>query len=530
VNRRPSTLSADGMVSSSHPAASTVGARVLADGGNAIDATLAMAAMTWLTLPGQCGIGGDAFAVVREPDGSVWTIGGSGFGPDGGDVDFYTERGLRSIPLDGALAVAVPGAPAALGALHAGGATRSLTDLWAPAVRAAEKGLPCSAKTRDDVREAQTAIAADPGLRAVYLPGGRLPQVGELLPQRDLARSIRALARDVHGFYTGSFARQAVEALRAGGAPFGGDEWAAGADVRPEAAISGNYAGAVVHQTPLPTPGWMVLQQAALNDGVVGFSPWLTAPAVDRMARAARLAFEDRFATCGAGNDGWRDVLQPAAIGEARDRLDGRRASSGAFSVSAGDTTSTVAVDSDGRAVSFIHSLAFTFGAKMTVPGTGVVLNNRYGRGSYLIPGHPNAAAPRRKPLHTLNAWVITDTSGNLLHVGNTPGGDGQVQWNMQLISHLLDHGLDPAEAVAAPRFTVFPGSDADVVGRPAELRCESRIPEEVRTELERLGHDVALQGPWAAGGSAQIITLDAARGLLSGAADPRQEGIALGV
>ncbi|WP_205627401.1 gamma-glutamyltransferase, partial [Rhodococcus opacus] len=139
MNPRPSTLSADGMVSSSHPAASTVGARVLADGGNAIDATLAMAAMTWLTLPGQCGIGGDAFAVVREPDGSVWTVGGSGFGPDGGDVDFYTERGLRSIPLDGALAVAVPGAPAALGALHAGGATRSLTDLWAPAVRAAEK-------------------------------------------------------------------------------------------------------------------------------------------------------------------------------------------------------------------------------------------------------------------------------------------------------------------------------------------------------------------------------------------------------
>ncbi|MFZ2173216.1 MAG: gamma-glutamyltransferase [Rhodococcus sp. (in: high G+C Gram-positive bacteria)] len=530
MSQRPPTLSVEGMVSSSHPAASTVGARVLADGGNAIDATLAMAAMTWLTLPGQCGIGGDAFAVVREPDGSVWTVGGSGFGPDGADIGFYTERGMRSIPLDGALAVAVPGAPAALGALHVGGASRALDDLWAPAMRAAERGLPCSAKTRRDVREAEMAVAADAGLSSVYLPDGRLPQIGELLPQRELAATIRELARDPRGFYTGSLAQRAVEALRCGGAPFSGDEWAAGAEVQEEAAISGRYAGAVLHQTPLPTPGWMVLQQAALCNGVVGFSPWLSAPAIDRMASAARMAFEDRLAICGTDNDAWNTLLESEAVAAARQRLDRKVAPTGSFDVSAGDTTSTVAVDSEGRAVSFIHSLAFTFGAKMTVPGTGVVLNNRWGRGAYLIPGHPNAAAPRRKPLHTLNAWVVTDTVGNLLHVGNTPGGDGQVQWNMQLISHLLDHGLDPAEAVAAPRFTVFPGSDANVVGQPAELRCESRLPEEVRAELEKLGHDITLQEPWGADGSAQIISVDNARGLLAGAADPRQEGIALGV
>ncbi|WP_072687170.1 gamma-glutamyltransferase family protein [Rhodococcus marinonascens] len=530
MNQRPVTLSVDGMVSSSHPATSTVGARVLTDGGNAIDATLAMASMGWLTLPGRCGIGADAFAVVREPDGSVWTVSGSGFGPDGGDMGFFADRGIRSIPLDGALAVTVPGAPAALGALHAGGASRPLIDLWAPAIRVAERGLPCSASTRADIREAERAISADAELGAAYLPGGRLPQVGQLLPLRELAESIRALARDPLSFYSGSFAERAVDALCAGGAPFSGDEWAAGAQVQPEAAISGHYAGAVIHQTPLPAPGWMVLQQAALCDGVVGASPWLTAPAIDRMACAARLAFEDRFATCGTSNDAWKKVLEPAAIKAARNTLDGRVASTGTFGVSDGDTTSTVAVDSEGRAVSFIHSLAFTFGSKMTVPGTGVVLNNRFGRGAYLIPGHPNSVAPRRKPLNTLNAWVITDMSGNLLHVGNTPGGDGQAQWNMQLISHLLDHGLDPAEAVAAPRFTVFPGSDANVVGSPAELRCESRIPERVRGELRTLGHDIAVQGAWEAGGSAQIISVDNARGVLSGAADPRQEGIALGV
>ena len=270
---RPAALSVGGMVSSSHPAASFAGARVLADGGNAIDATLAMAAVTWLTLPGQCGIGGDAFAVVREPDGRVWTINGSGFGPDGGTAQFYRDKSLSSIPLAGALAVAVPGAPAALNALHTHGATIALAELWEPAARLAENGLPCSAKTASDVHEALTPVRADPGLAAVFAPDSAAPRVGTLLRQPDLARSIRLLGRDPGGFYVGELAERGVAALRAGGAPFSGEEWAAGATVEPEPAITGRYAGALVHQTPLPTPGWMVLHQAALCDGVVGSFP-----------------------------------------------------------------------------------------------------------------------------------------------------------------------------------------------------------------------------------------------------------------
>ena len=119
-----------------------------------------MAAVTWLTLPGQCGIGGDAFVIVREPDGEVWTLNGSGYGPDGGTAAFYREQGLRAIPLDGPLAVAVPGAPAVYAAMHARGATRGLDELWAPAARLAEAGLPCSAKTAADVRR---GVARHPG-------------------------------------------------------------------------------------------------------------------------------------------------------------------------------------------------------------------------------------------------------------------------------------------------------------------------------------------------------------------------------
>ncbi|MFF0729659.1 gamma-glutamyltransferase family protein [Streptomyces sp. NPDC004134] len=527
---RTPVLAAGGMAASAHPAVTFAGAAVLRDGGNAVDAALAMAAMSWVALPGQCGVGGDAFAVVREPDGRVWTVSGSGYGPDGGDLDFYAAQGHDAVPLSGPLSVAVPGAPAALAALHAAGASRELAALWGPAARAAEGGQPCTAKTRGDIAEVQELLAADPDALRNLLPAGRPPAVGHRLAQPDLAATIRTLAADPAAFYTGAFAERAVAALRAAGAPFSGEEWALCGDVAPQPAIGTAYRGRTVHQTPLPTPGWMALQQLALCDGTLGALAPLGADAVHLLASAARLSFADRVERCASDTEAWRETLTPAAVAAARERLARGEAPPGAAGPADGDTTSMVAVDAEGRAVSYIHSLAFTFGSKVTVPGTGVLLNNRLGRGAYLIPGHPNAVRPRRRPLHTLNAWIVTDTAGGLEHVGNTPGGDGQVQWNTQLISHLLDHGMDPQAAVEAPRFFIHPGSDADVLGQPEELRCESRLGAGVLAGLRERGHAVTDAGPWGGGGSAMVITADRERGCLLGGADPRQDGVALGV
>ncbi|MET0524817.1 MAG: gamma-glutamyltransferase [Nocardioides sp.] len=525
---RTEALGSRAAVSSSHPAISLAGARVLADGGNAIDATLAMAATAWLVLPGQCGIGGDAFAIVREPDGRVWTVNGSGYGPDGGELGFYRERGFEALPLTGPLAVAVPGAPAALATLHEG-ATRSLADLWAPAVREARTGVPCTAKTRSDVAEYAVELAVDPGAAGVFLPHGGLPPVGARLSHPDLADQMERLAADPRAFYQGELAERAVAFLRAGGAPFSGDEWAAAAEAPAQPAISGRYGQAVVHQTPMPSAGWMVLQQAAICDGIVGGHEQLDVDGVHWMASAARQAFADRFASCGSDTDAWAATLTPDAVTAARTAIEAAAPAPSGLAVG-GDTTSTVCVDSEGRAVSFIHSLAFTFGARVTVPGTGVLLNNRLGRGAYLIEGHPNAVRPRRKPLHTLNAWVADHPRRGLLHAGNCPGGDGQVQWNVQVLSHLLDHGDDPQRAVSLPRFTVFPGSDADVVGKPSELRCEEGISEATLTGLTERGHRARRVPPQTGGpgGSALAISLDHDRGVLRAGADPRMEGVPL--
>lgn len=526
---RAPALSAEAMVVANHHAVSSAGFTVLRAGGNAIDATLAMAAISWLVLPGQCGVGGDAFAVVREPDGRVWTVGGSGYGPDGATPNFYREQAFAAIPLSGPLAVAAPGAIAAIAAMHGRGATLSLEQLWAPAITAAGRGIACTAKTRADILDHEPQLRVDDGTASMFLRNGRAPEIGQRLTYPDLAGSMRTLAHEPSSLYTGTLAEQAVAALVASGAPFSGEEWAATGQALVGPAITGRYGSLAVHVTPPPSPGWMLLQQAALCEGALAGMPWLDAEAVNLLACAARQAFRDRWELCGSDTEAWRALLQPAAIASTRAQL--TRPELSAFDAAAdGDTTSTVVVDHDGRAVSFIQSLALTFGAHVTVPGTGIVLNNRLGRGSYLADGHPNEVRPRRRPLHTLNAWLATDDRNRLVHIGNTPGGDGQVQWNMQVLSHLVDHGLDPQEAVSAPRFSVYPGSDANTIGEPDELICESRLSAEVVATLASRGHRIRSVGPWQGGGGALAVSIDHRLGYLSGGADPRQEGVALGV
>jgi gamma-glutamyltranspeptidase/glutathione hydrolase len=377
-----------------------------------------------------------------------------------------------------------------------------------------------------DIANYQEGLRRDPAASHVFLVNGQVPNIGHRLVQGDLAVSLERLANDPTDIYQGEIAEHCLRALRADGAPFSGDEWRQQA--APVAtALEGHYRGKRLIQTCLPSPGYMHLQQAALLDGRLTDLPWLGSDAVHLFARAAQRSFADRFNLVGSDGDGWTRTLDPAKIAIDKHELDDDRSSIPAPGSTVGDTTSMVCVDAAGDAVSLIQSLAFGFGSLTMVPGTGIMLNNRLGRGSYLLPGHPNALKPRRKPMHTLNAWMIADDDGQLVAAGGTPGGDGQVQWNMQLVSHLLDHSLDPQDAVEAPRITVSPGSDADVIGSPAELVCESRLGEDVVSSLRERGYLVRTVGAWEGGGSAQLIVrLDS--GCLTAGSDPRREGCAL--
>ncbi|HET6168289.1 MAG TPA: gamma-glutamyltransferase, partial [Marmoricola sp.] len=339
--RPTAALGTSGAVTSSHPAVSAIGARVLADGGNAFDATLAMAALSWLVLPGQCGIGGDAFVLVHEAGGAVWSASGSGFGPDGGTPDFYRDRGLSTLPLEGALAVAVPGAAGVVDLLHRR-ATRSLDELWAPAIRAATGGVPCTPKTLADVTQHADALAADPDAASVFLPGGVLPRIGDLIRQPALAETLSRLGHDLAAFHDGWFADRALAHLQHSGAPFSGEEWALAGEVPTEAAITTTYGGHELHETPLPSPGWMVLHQARLLDGELAGREQLDAESIHWFAEAARASFRHRFEHGSSDTDGWRDALGEESVSRTRQDIRAHAASPASGVVPVGDTTSSV--------------------------------------------------------------------------------------------------------------------------------------------------------------------------------------------
>ena len=519
-----------GMVASAHPLASLAGARALSGGGNAFDAALAMAGATAVALPAMCGVGGDAFAVAYHAGRHEWmAYMGSGVGPDGADVAFFRERGMRALPIDGPLSVAVPGAVDCWARLQAGGATRPLAELWAMAVEAARNGIVVGERMHAEAREEAAKLRRNDEAARLFLPGGVPLQVGSVLRQPQLASTLECIAADPRAFYEGELAQRCVSALRAGGAPFSGDEWAAHRTaVAPP--LRGTYRGMTLHTTLPPSPGYMVVQQGAMLDGLLAERAWLGADAVHLMASAARRAFDDRWQHAGAEDDAWRDLLTPESIDAARASIvEGLVPAAAPRRALDGDTTCFVAADADGNAVAMIQSVAFAWGSGVVVPGTGVVLNNRAGRGFYLSDSHPNGVRPRARPMHTLNCWVLAGNDGRPLVIGGTPGGDGQVQWNVQIVSHLLDHGLDVQQAVEAPRFTVWPGSDADVVGQPPELRCESRLGAATLDELQRRGHPVRRLGGWDGGGGAQLIAVDTGQGTLRGGSDPRVDGCALG-
>jgi gamma-glutamyltranspeptidase/glutathione hydrolase len=517
------------MVASSHRLVSEIGARVLADGGTAGDAALAMAAACFVTLPAMCGVGGDAFCVWYDAGSERYgAVQGSGVGPDGADAEYFASRGLQAVPETGPLSVSVPGGLAAIETLHRQLATRSLADLWQPAADLARDGVAVTARLRGDIEAAVDKLAANEAARAIFLPGGDVPALGAVLRQPDLATTIERLADSPGDLYHGDIARRCLETLRAAGAPYSGREWEETA-APVTATVTGTYRGHVVHESPLPSQGYMLLQQAAVLDGVMADLPWLSGQALAWFAGAAAVAFDDRRRLVGSDSDAWRELLRPDAVSRARSAIAAGSPLAAAGGGDAGDTTSLVAVDSAGNAVSFIHSLAYTFGSGFAVPGTGVVLNDRLGRGAYLDPHHPNGVRPGRRPMHTLNAWIVAGPTGRPVLVGGTPGGDGQVQWNMQVLSHLLDHHIGPQRAVEAPRLTVFPGSDAGSIGSALEVRAEARFSQDALEDLRVRGLPVSLQGPWHGGGSAQVVEIDPVTGERRGGSDPRYDGIAIG-
>lgn len=179
--------------------------------------------------------------------------------------------------------------------------------------------------------------------------------------------------------------------------------------------------------------------------------------------------------------------------------------------------------------VSLIQSVSAAFGSGIVAGDTGVVMNNRAGRGFTLDQSHPNVYEPGKRSMHTLNAYLISNGQGVPVLVGGTPGGDGQPQWNMQAIAGLIDAGYDVQTAIEQPRWTSWPGTDPSTIDNPFELRMEAQTDASIRADLSARGHKVVEQPAFNGGGAAQIIARDPETGVMIGGSDARVEGMALG-
>lgn len=534
---RPDAFGFNGMVASAHPLAASIGVDVLRRGGNAVDAALAVAAAEGVLLPMSCGIGGDAFVIVHDARrGETVAYNGSGVAGARATRERYAEQGLTRMPLEGVHAVGVPGAVSVYEAVWKSHATWSWADLWAPAIRLAEDGVAITDTVSKHIAGRAEVLARYQHSADQFLPGGSAPASGVRWSAPSLAGSLRAVAEGgAETFYRGPLAERILAFLTSQDGPFVADDFARQQAVVYEP-LRTDYRDVTVCQTAPPSQGFLMLEQLNLLEGfdLASLDPF----GPDRLhllIEAKKLAFADRNRH--AGDPDFVDwplqrLISKEHAAARRREIDPRRARTpnGVLAGERGGDTSYFAVaDGEGTCVSFIHSLSASFGSGVVAGDTGITLNNRVGRGFSLDPRHPNVLTPGRRTMHTLNAFMAFRGSRPWL-VGGTPGGDQQTQWNVQLLTNLVDHGLSLQAAVEAPRWYSFPGTDPANLGRPMSVRAESRVPDATRRELEARGHVVETLGPWSGGGAVQLIEVDQSIGVLRGATDPRAGGLALGL
>jgi gamma-glutamyltranspeptidase/glutathione hydrolase len=490
-------------------------------------------------MPEMCGLGGDLFAIVHSPNGNqTVALHGSGIAPRLATIEQMRangDAGGTKMPYRGPLAVGVPGMVDAYFALLDRLGSRSFAELAERAIWYAGNGYPLTVDGAGAIAENQELLEQFPASAAVFLPDGEPPKAGEVLKQSDLAQTLNIIARKgVDAFYRGEIAAKIGAYMAANGGALSCDDLASHqTDI--SAPIKTTYRNHTVFQTTLPTQGLIMLEALNLAENIdlAAIGPW-SIEGIHLLAEAKKIAYADRlaYARDPAFGDTPLDKLLSKAWAQQRfAQIDRDRAADNvkAGELQNGDTTYLCVVDNSGMMVSLIQSVSAAFGCGVVVDGTGIVLNNRVGRGFSLEEGHPNIFAPGKKTMHTLNCYLIADPDGTPVLVGGTLGGDGQPQWNLQVITGLIDAGLDVQAAIEAPRWTSWPGTDPSSLENPFELRIENRLAADVIKGLEDKGHRVRTTGPWDGGGSAQAIARDPNTRVLAAGSDPRVEGCAAG-
>ena len=520
MTTRPTIRSVNGLVATDNHLATAAGIAVLRDGGSAVDAAVAAAAVCTVTQPHRTGIGGDLFALVYDAHTrEVQAYNGSGAAPKSLERESFPD----GYPKGGPRVATVPGVLAAFADLMADHGRLGLERVLAPAIQYAEEGFPVSEGLAEGFVDSGARL--DEECARVFGPVGRFPRAGEILQQTDLAQTLREIvASGTAAFYGGDLGERFAKGLATMGGHITLDDLASHSTDRPEP-ISINYRGLRIFGQPPVSQGHILLEELAIAEGLdIKEFPWGSAELVHQMVEIKKMAFADRDAYAGdpkhVGFEAERLLDGPFAASRRRaiPAKASERTDAGALAALATDTTYMAIVDRDGNAVSLIESVFSEFGSASMVPGTGIMLNDRL-TGFSLDAASPNALAPGKRPIHTLNTVIALGGVTPRLVFG-TPGRHAQVQTNFQLAVALIDHEMEVQRAIEEPRWYHESGR---------ALKIENRFAEQTRKGLAAKGHEIALVGDWAeVTGGAQAIAIDE-NGVFSGGADPRREGNAAG-
>ena len=480
-------------VAAPHQLAADVGRDLLAQGANAIEAMVGMAASVAVAYPHMNGLGGDGFWLLRSRDGKALAIEACGYAGSLATRARYRNRAYVAVPTrgpDAALTVAgaVGGWIQALEHSRALGGRMPLRDLLAPAIAQARNGVPVSAsEARYPVRDLAELLAV-PGFRDAFrAPDGTAHPAGTERRQPALAALLEQLAHaGLDDFYRGDAGREIAADLERLGSPVTRRdlEGYRAADRRP---LTVELPDATLYNCPPPTQGLASLLLHAVHDRRGPFEPESFAHH-HGLVEAAKRAYgiRDRVVT-----DYDRLTADPA------DFLTGERIAREAAAIAGdragpwppvsaeGDTIWMGAIDRNGLAVSFIQSLYWDYGSGLYLPGSGLLWQNR-GMAFSLDPAALNPLEPGRRPFHTLNCPLAVFRDGRVVSYG-AMGGDGQPQFQAQIFFRALRHGVPVADAIDRPRFLFGKTWGAD----SATLKLESRFDPDVAKALEKAGHVV---------------------------------------
>ncbi|RYZ05169.1 MAG: gamma-glutamyltransferase family protein [Comamonadaceae bacterium] len=516
------------VVATSHPLAAQAGLRMMHNGGNAVDAAIATAAVMTLVEPVSNGLGSDAFAILWDGE-RLHGLNASGPAPRAWTPDYFLRKygpDATTPPMRGIDSVTVPGSVRGWVAMSERFGKLAFADLLAPAIEIAERGYLVPTVVQQKWLAATPVLQGQPGFAQSFLPWGRAPEVGELFRFAAAARALKAIARTRgEAFYDGEIA-DALEAFsQANGGSLTRSDLSA---YQPEwvEPISRDYRGHTLHEIPPNGQGIAALIALGILEKFdIASLPVDSVRSQHLQIEAMKLAFADVYHHVAEASSmalTAAHMLDDAYLASRARLIDMNRAQD--FEVGnpvKGGTIYLTAADERGMMVSFIQSNYMGFGSGCVEPEFGISLQNR-GHGFSLRAGSPNRVAPGKRPFHTIIPAFLTKDGRPVMSFG-VMGGNMQPQGHMQMLVRMLDYGQNPQAACDAPRWRFNAGR---------EINVESAMDPATVQGLVELGHRVdVIQDSYQDFGAGQYIWRagdPAVEGYVA-ASDPRRDGVAAG-